>query len=217
MRAETGLPASTVARILKSLLEENLIQRQGDQYSIGLRVMAWSAAATAGSDLIRAGEPALLALRDVSRETCILYVRQAAFRVAVLIAHSEQAIIYQGWLGQILPLGGGAAGKVFMAFDPDALEAARVQGFKAFTANTITDKRALDDELVRVRANGWAYSPQERVIGLSSLAAPVVNSRGVTVAAVAIGAPSFRLGDEDARALVAPLKECVQRISGQLP
>lgn len=53
----TGLPSSTVARILRTLVRENLLQREGTSYSIGLRVIAWSAAATAASDLIATARP----------------------------------------------------------------------------------------------------------------------------------------------------------------
>lgn len=189
----TGLPTSTVARILRTLVGENLLQRQGQEYSIGLRVTAWSAAAKAGSDLIAAAGPHVTALRDLCRESCGIYVRQGASRVSVLSAESTHSIIYRGYVGQILPLQAGAAGKVFMAYDDQALAAALDDGLKAFTPHSVTDRQVLDKELDLVRERGWAFAEEEREVGLNSLAAPIFGPSGTIVAALAVGAPSFRL------------------------
>ncbi|OAA20999.1 transcriptional regulator [Frankia sp. EI5c] len=216
VRAATGLPTTTVARILRSLVQENLLQRTGDHYSIGLRVMAWSAAATAGSDLIEAAKPVVTELRDRTGESSIVYVRQGGTRVAVLISHSEQSIIYQGKIGQIQPLNAGGAGKIFMAYEPEALAAALDAGLPAYTENTITARDRLEADLEVVRRRGWAYSPEERERGLSSMAAPLTDARGALVGALAIGAPAFRLSLETAVHHAPALTECAKAISQQL-
>src|SRR5580704_14514142 len=56
IRDLTGLPMTTVARIVRTLLAEDLLRREGPYYSIGLRVTAWAHAASAGSDLIVCAE-----------------------------------------------------------------------------------------------------------------------------------------------------------------
>lgn len=216
VRDATGLPNTTVARILRTLVEENLLQRTGDLYSIGLRVMAWSAAATAGSDLIAASQLPVAELRDRTQESCIVYVRQGASRVAVLIHHSDQSIIYQGKVGQILPMGGGAAGKIFMTHDPAAYAAAAAEGYERFTEHTIVEPDQLDAELALTRERGWAFSPEERERGLSSMAAPLFDTRGGLVGALAIGAPAFRLSYEEAKDHLPDLLECAKVISQQL-
>lgn len=216
IRSATDLPNTTVARILRSMVEENLLLRTGDQYSIGLRVMAWSAAATAGSDLIAAAQPVVARLRDLIRESCIVYVRQGTTRVAVLIHHADQSIIYQGKVGQILPLNAGAAGKVFMAFDDSAYAAAASEGFKRFTKKTLTDPELVAADLKLTRDRGWAFSPEERERGLSSMAAPLTSTHGVVVGALAIGAPAFRLSLEQAERHAPDLLSSAQEISQQL-
>ena len=216
VRGTTGLPASTVARILRSLVEEDLLQRHGDLYSIGLRVMAWSAAATAGSDLMAAAKPLADQLRDASGESCIVYVRQRTSRVAVICSISRQSIVYQGQIGQILPLAAGAAGKVFMAFDPQAHADAKAEGLPALTPHSITDESALARELESARAQGWTFSAEERELGLNSMAAPIIDSSGTLAAAIALGGPSFRLTQSRANELSERLVSCAERISEQL-
>lgn len=196
IRDRTGLPATTVARLVKTLVSENLLARDGDEYRLGLRVLVWGVPATAGSDLIAAATPVVEYLRDVTKESAGLYVRQGASRVAVVSVQSTHSIVYRGFVGQVLPLHAGAAGKVFMAYDRGALAAALAEGLKAFTHSTITDQAQLERQLDDVRSRGWAFAREEREQGLNSLAAPVFSSSGQVIASLAIGGPSFRLTPE---------------------
>lgn len=66
IRARTGLPATTVARIVSTLLQEGLLVREGDSYRVGLRVLVWSAAARSGSSLLGVARPFVEQLRDVT-------------------------------------------------------------------------------------------------------------------------------------------------------
>lgn len=198
IRRLTGLPATTVARIAKTLVALDLLEREGDEYRLGLRVLVWQAPATAGSDLIAAAGPLVEQVRDHTGETTGVYVRQGAQRVAVAAASSHRSIIYRGYVGQVMPLHAGSAGRVFMAFDDAAFDAAIRAGLTRYTDRTVTDADVLAEELARVRERGWAYSVEDREPGLSSLAAPVFGASGDVIAALAVGAPSFRLTDEAA-------------------
>ena len=211
--AHTGLPNSTVSRLLRTLVDRNILQREGALYSIGLRVTAWSAAANAGSDLLVTAGPLLTQLRDTSGESCGLYVRQGATRVSVFQVESQKSIVYRGYVGQVMPLSAGAAGKVFMAFDPAAHAAVLNEGLSRFTEHSITSPEALAEQLAVVRERGWAFAEQEREEGLNSLAAPVFGAAGQIVASVAIGGPSFRLTDARAQALAAAVTDCTRLIS----
>lgn len=198
IRRLTGLPATTVARIVKTLVAQDLLEREGDEYRLGLRVLVWQAPATAGSDLLAAAGPLVEQIRDHTGESTGVYVRQGAHRVAVAAAASTHSIIYQGYVGQVMPLHAGSAGRVFMAYDPAALDAAVRAGLTAYTEHTTTQVGELEARLAEVRDRGWAYSAEDREYGLSSLAAPVFGAGGQIIAALAVGAPSFRLTAERA-------------------
>jgi IclR family acetate operon transcriptional repressor len=201
LRAMTGLPATTCSRIVRTLVEQDLLQRDGDLYRIGLRVLVWGAAATAGSVLLAAAGPLIRRLRDSTGETTAVFVRQGPQRVVVDIAESRHSIIFRGYVGEAMPLGAGAAGKVFMAWDRAALDRTREDGIESYTSATITDGHQIDRQLSAGRELGYMYANQEREVGLSSVAAPVFGSGDRLVAAVSIGAPSFRLTDDLARHL----------------
>ncbi|ANW62898.1 IclR family transcriptional regulator [Mycolicibacterium tokaiense] len=193
IRDRTGLPATTVARILKNLVAQRLLEREGNDYRLGLRVLVWSAPAKAASDLIMAAGPVIDHVRDLTGETTGVYVRQGAVRVGVAATLSERSIIYNGYVGQVMPMHAGAAGKTLMAFSEQALSSALDAGLTRFTDATITDAAALRRELETVRAQGWAYASEEREPGLSSIAAPILDSAGEITATITVGGPTFRL------------------------
>ncbi|OBI41374.1 IclR family transcriptional regulator [Mycobacterium sp. E796] len=193
IRERTGLPATTTARIVKNLVSQRLLERDGNEYRLGLRVLVWAAPAEAASELIVAAAPVIEHIRDLTGETTGIYVRQGAVRVGVAVALSEQSIIYNGYVGQVMPLHAGAAGKTFMAFEREALNAALSAGLTRYTEATTTDADALKRELEVVRREGYSYTAEEREPGLSSIAAPIFDSAGDIAAAIAVGGPAFRL------------------------
>jgi DNA-binding IclR family transcriptional regulator len=200
IRRLTQLPATTVARIVKTLVAEELLERDGDVYRLGLRVLVWSAPATAGSDLIAAAGPVVEQVRDGNGETTGLYVRQGSNRVAVVVSLSTYSVSFYIQVGNVRPLHAGAAGKVFMAYDPAALDAATRRGLTAITPKTVTRKADLRQQLEVIRARGWGFSADENEIGLSSMAVPIFSGTGQIIGSLASGGPSFRLTPQAAEA-----------------
>ncbi|MGW4587805.1 IclR family transcriptional regulator [Amycolatopsis thermoflava] len=220
IRARTGLPATTVARIVSTLLQEGLLVREGDTYRVGLRVLVWSAPARSGSSLLGVARPFVEQLRDVTGESAGLYVRQGATRVLVEAASSHHSVIYRGYVGQVLPLHAGAAGKCFMAFDEAALGAAVDAGLERYTDSTVVTRAELDRQLAQVRDRGWAFTESEREVGLNSVAAPVMGFGGRPEAALAIGGPSIRLDREEAERvgpIVAATARAIAARLGHVP
>jgi DNA-binding IclR family transcriptional regulator len=213
IRELTGLPMTTVARLLRTLQAENLLRREGPYYSIGLRVTAWAHAASAGSDLIACAEPPICQLRDSSGETAGLYISQGTNRVCVLLKESGQPIAYRSMPGQVRPMHGGAAGRIFMAFDPSARQAVLDAGLTAHTSKTITDPEVLEAQLAQVRRQGWAFVAGEREVGLNTVAAPIVGPAGHLVAAVAVSGPSFRMTRPQTGRLAELVTGCAEEIS----
>jgi DNA-binding IclR family transcriptional regulator len=204
IRELTGLPATTVSRIVKSLVSQRLLERDGNDYRLGLRVLVWSAPARAASDLMVAAGPVIDQIRDLTGETTGIYVRQGAVRVGVSVAMSERSIVFNAYVGQVMPMHAGAAGKTFMALDPEALAAALHAGLTRYTGATTTDAAELRRELEIVRRDAWCYTSEEREPGLSSIAAPIFDSAGDITATIAVGGPTFRL-DAAAAAEFGPL------------
>jgi DNA-binding IclR family transcriptional regulator len=216
IRERTGLPTTTCARILRSLVAERLLEREGDHYRAGLRVVAWAASASTASELIAMAGPVLAALRDATEETAGLQVRNGGHRITVALEESRRPIIYRGRVGEVMAMHTGASGKVMMAFDREALDAAVQAGLERFTDRTVTDADALRRQLPAIADAGVAVCRDEREPGLSSVGAPVFGGGAGLVAAISLGVPSFRLGEADepriSRAVVAAAADLSSRL-----
>ncbi|GAA1827067.1 IclR family transcriptional regulator [Pseudonocardia ailaonensis] len=213
IRRLTGMPNSTVARLVRTLVASELLQRTGDEYCVGLRVLSWATAASAGSDLLVAAEPVAAHLRDLTGETTGLYIRRGTTRVAVVVKLSPRSIIFRCDVGQLAPVRAGAGGKVFMAYDERVLNAVLVESAEQAPGDS---RSALDLQLEFVRANGWLLTEEERETGLNSIAAPVFDASGAVVAAVAVGGPSFRVDRPMAEKYGPMVAESAQALSRRL-
>jgi DNA-binding IclR family transcriptional regulator len=56
----------------------------------------------------------------------------------------------------------------------------------AWTSHTLTDAQPISSEVQVVRKRGWSTAPNQAVMGVNTLAAPVFNHRGVLVGSIAI-------------------------------
>lgn len=86
-------------------------------------------------------------------------------------------------------------GRVLLAAmsDDDALRILAGSNRPANTPRTKTTLPDLMDEVRTVRAQGYAVIDQELEIGLCSIAVPVRNTRGMTIAAINVGAQAPRV------------------------
>lgn len=95
-------------------------------------------------------------------------------------------------IGALAPLHCTALGKAFLAFGD-----ARIDGpFVSFTPRTLTTRRALDDEVLRTRARGYAVDNEEFAPGIRCVARPIYDDRGRMIAAIGVSGPSVRVTDE---------------------
>lgn len=84
----------------------------------------------------------------------------------------------------------------------------------AWTPETITDRRALEDDLAAARERGWALEDGELHERRRSIAAVVRDHQGVAVAAVGIGGWAERLPDADLPELAEAVIGQAAQISG---
>jgi IclR family acetate operon transcriptional repressor len=106
-----------------------------------------------------------------------------------------------------------ATGKVLLAFGPATAPRGRLT---AYTERTIVDRKELDAELERVRAQGWARAAREREDDLNAVAAPVRDSRGALAAVIGVQGPAARFGDRAMQDAVPPLLEHARAVSEAL-
>jgi len=85
------------------------------------------------------------------------------------------------------------------------------------TEQSITDVEALRAELLTVRAQGYALIDQELEEGIRSVAAPLRDRRGRTLAAVNVGTHAARVTLKELRGVILPdLLATARSIESQL-
>lgn len=184
----TGLPRSTVHRILDQLLVTGWIQRRPDGYSLS------SGASSARHPL--AEHPRLRAvsapvLNRLHLDTGLVVHLGVLVGAEVLILDRIAGRSPTGLptrVGGRVPAHATALGKAMLAqVQAEELDSLYVVGINKRTPRTIADLRTLHQELARIRARrGLAFENQEFVLGASALGAAVQDDEGV-FGAISIG------------------------------
>lgn len=213
IREATGLPASTVQRLVANLVAEGFLDRADQRYRIGVRMAYWAAPAAQGADLVDLFLPELEQLRDQTGESAAFFRESAGYRVCVALMETRHALRRHMRVGQVMPLHVGSSGRVILAWTPGLLARILDQDLTALTRETITDRDRLVQAVDQARADGYAITSDERETGASGLAAPVFNAQAELLGALNIMGPSGRLTPECVDALIPVVVEGAERLT----
>jgi DNA-binding IclR family transcriptional regulator len=209
----TGLPLSTVARLMRQLAEEDLLYRSSvdGRYSLGPRVFALASAGLSGVDVIAdVARPILHRLRDATGETTSLHVRRGQQRVCVDEAQSHHPVrrVVPRGLTQDLP--NSATGEVLLAYAPEAEFETAMRRARLSQG----DRNQLDRRLEEIRTKGYALR-EDPVEGITGISAPV--RKGMeALAAVSIAGPASRFTRDAALDHSGTLLEAVDDLATSL-
>ncbi|WP_181274039.1 IclR family transcriptional regulator [Brevibacterium oceani] len=213
IRATTGLPTSTVQRLVANLVDQGFLEKDDDRYRIGIRMAFWAAPATAGRSEHDVVDPVLKELRDLTGESAILFRREGRYRVCVGLAETRHALRREMHVGKMMPLHVGSASRVLLAWDPESVEELLVDPLDPLTEATITSPDELRHVVAQTKADGFAITIGERESGASGLSAPVFDARARIISAVSINGPVFRMPREVCEEWVEPLVDAAERIT----
>ncbi len=220
---ELGMSRSTTHRYAITLVAMGYLQQgPARKYRLALRVTDLGMAAMSAMGLREHAHPLLEELRNRTGYTVGLSVLDGPEIAIVDLARANRRAARRHdtglEIGARLPAYCTAAGKVLLAHLPDAPQRESITLMKLArrTANTITGKRALQDELEQVLESGIALGDQELARGVQSIAAPVRDESRV-VAAVSLSAHvSLITLEELAAALSAHVISTADRVSARL-
>jgi DNA-binding IclR family transcriptional regulator len=184
LAAATGLAKSTTHRIVNDLVSLGMIEVHRTGYRVGLSLMQFAASTPAAGmrDL------ALPYLGRLNRGTglTVHFANLRGFEVVYLerLPGAEPTPITQ--VGARLPANCTAAGKAMLAWENlDELAALLPRPLPGLTPNSTTDADGFVDQLRAVKSQGLARENGEALVGMASLAAPVIVN-GFAVAAISI-------------------------------
>ncbi len=216
----TDLPKSTVARLLAALLTEGAVQRVevGGDYRLGGELIELAQSASADRSLIATARPFLAELTETTGETAGVAVFEAGEVRYLDNVASEEEVQVRDWTGEALPFNVVPSGLVLLAGLPSGEIDDYLRGPRAeATPHTVTDPSELKRRIDEVRRTGFLWAFGEFDEDLNSVAAPVQDQRGTTMAALHIHGPAYRF-PEPSRAdeVGALLLETAGRLSERL-
>jgi DNA-binding IclR family transcriptional regulator len=216
IREATGLPTSTVQRLVGNLVANGFLDRTGDRYRVGLKMSFWAAPATQDLDRLEILKPVLTDLRDRLGETTCFFESSMHYRVCVAMAETHHMLRREMKVGRVLPLHAGSAGRVLLAWTEGLMHDVFTKSLDQLTESTITDRKALEDAVSQTRQDGYAITTGERQSGASGLSAPVFDSQGDLVGAVTVMGPTLRMPLEVCEQWVEDLLAAAEQITRML-
>jgi DNA-binding IclR family transcriptional regulator len=212
----TGLTRPTAHRLLRAMEDHGLVTYVGGRgFRLGSRLLGLASTALRELPLRDVAQPVLDRLSRMTGESAQLFVRDYHRRVCIAAAESDSELRTIVDVGAELPITAGSAGKVFLAFGPQALTAELIPTAEQLTPATPVGER-LERQLATARRLGWASSAGERQPGVGSVSAPVRDAYGALVAVVSISGPEQRLGRISAKRYAPAVVEAANEIEGAL-
>jgi len=192
LAADAGLPKSTASRILGALERNGLVEQEGMRgaFRAGPVMARFAGRGISLRHLAELSERPMAALAEATGETINVAVAGPGGVEHVAQVDSRHYLGTSHWVGRRVPYHCSANGKVLLAF---AAAGATAGELEARTSRTIVEPARLAVELEKARRDGFASAVDELELGLSAIAAPVLDDSGRAIAALSVSGPTLRL------------------------
>ena len=182
-----GLPVATTQRILGVLESRGRVERDASGYRPGVGLIFGAHAYLTSSPLITAARPVLQDLAAETGLTASLFRRVGWARVVLARVDGTRPLRYELPVGERLPLHLGAGKAIAAWLTPEEIDEFLAQADDLVGADgSALDHDQFRDDLKRIRDRGFSHAYGERVPGMASVAAPVIDPDGSVTAAVQV-------------------------------
>lgn len=210
---------SRIHRYLRTLVAEKYVEQQKltERYRVGARLNVIGRSMADSMDLVVASHEAIRHLRDsLGHAAAVSEVDVSGPRVIATI--SGKSIIEIGVkVGSILGFHSSAQGKVALTFGDPRLRATILRSrMEMVTPETIVSPTVLEQQLTRIREQGYATAPNEAMLGVNALAAPIFGGHGDLIATIAIVDSVQFIPNEPSQVQVREVLAAARRISEAL-
>lgn len=214
----TKLNKNTVFRILYTLTEHGYMLKENHSYRLGPKMAELADVRLHRRDLLSVASPYLEALRDEFGETVNLGVLDNGSIRYVDVRESRERIRLTERVGASDPLHSTALGKAHLAYLPaeEVRLLIKKTGMPKHTRKTLTTFSSLKAELETVRKTGYAVDREESMLGAFCVAAPVLNSHQLPLAAISISGPIIRFDESKLPAASEALLRSAKEIQKKL-
>lgn len=184
-----GSTKARVHRHLRTLVNTGYAVQEpgGERYCAGPRLVVLAQMLAIENSLTSVARPVMQRLRNALGHTVALAKITGARASMVDACEGSGLVSISVRTGLDMPLHANAGGKLVLAFgEPEVQRSIDTMPLERFTEHTITDTETLKAEVERVRQQGWANAPEEFVIGINAVAAPIFDRENRLIATMAL-------------------------------
>lgn len=215
--SSTGLPKSTVSRLLVALAAEGMVERLDDsgRYGIGPGLAALAGNVSMVGTIREVCRPYLRDLVEQTGEAAGLSVPDGP-HASMYVDHVESPgdVLTRDWTGSRFPYHTVAGGYALMAtWSDERIGEYAADGLEAFTESTETTLAGVRRRVGEARRRGWVWTMGDFSTDINGVGSAVVDATGQAVAAISVYGPAYRFPDDGDRAgeLVLAAAQAVSR------
>ncbi|MFK7893303.1 MAG: IclR family transcriptional regulator [Granulosicoccus sp.] len=215
---QMGLPSSTVYRLLSTLQQQEFVafDESSQQWSIGIEAFTVGSSYFNRANLVEASRGVLRELMQETGETANLAVLTdsgfVTFLTQIECTHPIRAFHLPGTRSHAHSSGIGKA--LLAELSRERIEQVlQMTGLQEFTPKTLTQPRALFENLAEIHDRGWSFDDEERHPGMRCIAAAIHNARGEAIAGVSISGPTARFTDRNLALLGSRVRQAAVQIT----
>jgi IclR family transcriptional regulator, KDG regulon repressor len=212
------LTKGSVHRHLLTLVERGYLMQNPitTRYALGPRSRLLAHHAP-DADLIQLAAGPMRDLRDQLGHSVVLSESTPRGALVLSMVPGTAAIEIGVRSGSELPFHSSAQGKILLAFAPrPQQQRVLARPLQSFTSHTVVDPKPLEEELLRVAKLGFASAPEQAMLGINAVAAPIFDDQDSCAGALAlVGSIQFLPAEPDTNSISA-LKAAAGQISRML-
>jgi IclR family pca regulon transcriptional regulator len=215
MAEEAGLTRAGARRFLLTLVATGYATQSGRLFSLSPRLLTVARSWLGGASLWTFAAPIMREVAAQLNEACSAAVLSGEDVVYVARIPGRRILSVSLDVGTRLPAHCTSMGRILLAgLVPSELEVFLDQAtIEMRTPRTITDRSQLAEAIRKAKADGFAIVDEELEIGLRSIAVPIHDRTGRTVAAINVSTQSARFSVvEMERKILPSLIEARQRV-----
>lgn len=209
------LPQSSTFNLLKTLHNEGYVRQDGMKlYYLGEKLIPLGTSALESLDIHTVAKPYLTDLMKAVKETVFMAMLSKDELVYIAKMDADRSIRTTAQPGYKKPIYCTGLGKTFLSFMPEFEKDNLLDQItlEKITANTITDRSQLENQLQFFQKQGYSIDDEENEEGLYCLAAPIFDSRRQLLAAISVAGPKERMIKQK-ETIITNLKNTAQLIS----
>jgi IclR family acetate operon transcriptional repressor len=194
---ELDMPRSTLHPYLTTLVDQEYLRKEGDDYRLSLKFLDHGVKAQQNEPVYEISAPFLDQIAEETREIVWLVVEEHGKAVCLRKAEGEHAIQPYKRVGLRMTMHDIASGKAILAElgDDRVREIIDRYGLPERTERTITDPDELFAELEEIRETGIALNDGESMEGFRAVASPIC-PQGTLCGSLVVSGPKNRIRDE---------------------